>query len=126
MKSFFTKRLLSSEVPFHNPLKKLKLSNFSSSKHSKVKVSGKDIMVKADRDLFARLLVVAQRRSMDLSEVFQYSLGPLPWLLASVDGSLGKTNKSKFLESLTKDIEPVEDVPPTSAIIVDGMAILQE
>lgn len=62
---------------------------------------------------------------MDLSEVFQYSLGPLPWSLASVDGSLGKTNKSKLLESLTKDIEPVEDVPPTSAIIVDGMAILQ-
>lgn len=48
MKSFFTKRLLSSEVPFHDPLKKLKLSNFSSSKLSKVKISGKDIMVKAD------------------------------------------------------------------------------
>ena len=29
------------------------------------------------------------------------------------------------MESLTTDIEPVEDVPPTSAIIVDGMAVLQ-
>lgn len=84
-----------------------------------------ECMVKADRDLFAGLLVVVQKSSMDLSEVFEYSLGPLPWFLASVDGSLGKTDKSKLLESLTKDVDPAEDVPPTSAIIVDDMAILQ-
>ena len=125
MKSFFKTRLLSNEVPFHGPLKKLKLANFSSSKVSKVKIAGKDTMIKADRDLFARLLVVAQRRSMNLSDLFQYSLGPLPWSLASADGSLAKTDKSKLLEILTKDIQLVEDVPPTSAIIIDGMAIVQ-
>jgi len=82
-------------------------------------------MLKADRDLFARLLVVAQTRDMDLREVLQYSLGPLPWSLASVDGSLGKTDKSKLLEILVKEVEPAEDVPPTAALIVDGMAVLQ-
>ena len=57
-------------------------------------------MLKAERNLFARLLVVTQTRDMDLQEVFKYSLGPLPWYLASADGSLCKTVKSKLLESL--------------------------
>lgn len=117
--------MLSSEVSFHDPIKKLKLTNFASSTLSKVKITGKDVMIKADRNLFTRLLVVAQKRSMDLRNVFEYSLGPLPWSPASADGSLCKTDKSKLLESLTKDIEPAEDVPPTAAIIVDGMAVLQ-
>ena len=82
-------------------------------------------MIKADRNLLSLLLIVAQKRYMDLDEVFEYSLGPLPWPLASTDGSLGKTDKSKLMESLMTHIELVEDVPPTSAIIVDGMAVLQ-
>lgn len=45
--------------------------------------------------------------------------------LASTDGTLGKTDKSKLLEPLTNQVGPAEDVPPTAAWIVDGMAILQ-
>lgn len=71
-------------------------------------------MINADRNLLVHLLVVAQTRSMDLCEVFEYSLGLLSWSLASADGSLGKTNKSKLLELLTKDIDLIEDFPPTS------------
>ena len=82
-------------------------------------------MLKADRDLFARLLVVAQTRDRDLRDVLKYPLGPLPWSLAAVDGSLCKTDKSKLLDSLTQQVEPAEDVPPTAAWIVDGMAVLQ-
>ena len=82
-------------------------------------------MIKADRNLFARLLVAAQKRSMDLGELFEYSPGPLPWSIASADDSLCKTDKSKLLEALIKDIEQVEDLPPSAAIIVDGMAILK-
>lgn len=82
-------------------------------------------MLKADRDLFARLLVVAQKRDMDLQEVFNYSLGPLPWSLASADGSLCTDAKSKLLETLIEGVEPAEDVPPSAASIVDGTAALQ-
>ena len=49
----------------------------------------------------------------------------LPSSLASTDGTLGKTDKSKLLEPLTNQVGPAEDVPPTAAWIVDGMAILQ-
>lgn len=102
--------MLSSDVPFHDPLKKLKLVSFTSSTLSKVKISGKDVMIKADRNLFARLLIAAQKRSMDLREMFEYSLGPVPWSLASADGSLCKTDKSKLLESLTKEIETFQEL----------------
>jgi hypothetical protein len=88
MVTFFSKRLLTTQVPFHDPISKLKLANFASPTLSTVKISGRDVMIKADRNLFARLLVVAQTRSMDLREVFKYSLGPLPWSLSSADGSL--------------------------------------
>ena len=36
----------------------------------------------ANRNLFARLIMIMQKRSMDLKEVFKYSLGPFPWALA--------------------------------------------
>ncbi|KAK3731326.1 hypothetical protein QZH41_001754 [Actinostola sp. cb2023] len=83
METFMRKRLMTTEVPFYDPIPKLKLANFASATLSSVKISGRDVMLKADRDLFARLLVVAQTRDMDLREVLQYSLGPLPclWLL---------------------------------------------
>ena len=113
------------EISFHDPIPKLKLATFDSMPVSSVKIGEKEMMLKADRDLFARLLVVAHTRGMDLQEVFKYSLGPLPWSLASADGSICKTVKSKLLETLIKGVEPAEDVPSSVALIVDSMAVLQ-
>ena len=84
MASFIRKRLMTAEVSFYDPM-----ATFDSVfPPSAVKIGGKEVMLKAERDLFARLLVVTQTRDMDLQEVFKYSLGPLPWSLASADGSL--------------------------------------
>lgn len=58
---FVENRLITPEVPFQEPLKKQNLKTFSSGgTASTVKVAGRDVMLKADRDLFARLLVAAQ------------------------------------------------------------------
>ena len=62
---------------------------------------------------------------MDLQEVFKYSLGPLPWSLASADGSHCTAAKSKLLETLFEGVEPAEDVPPSAAMFADGTAVLQ-
>ena len=62
---------------------------------------------------------------MDLQRVFHYSLGPLPWALATPDGQLAKTSKSTLLDALEKDCQPAERVPRGAAWIVDAMAILQ-
>ena len=125
MTTFIRKRLISTEVPFYDPIPKLKLATFDSVSLSSVKIGRREVILKADRYLFAHLLVVAQTRDMDLREVFKYFLGPLPWSLASADGSLCKTVKSKLQESLVEGVEPAEDAPPTAALLVDGMAVLQ-
>lgn len=62
---------------------------------------------------------------MDLREVFKHSLGPLPWALAGTNGALTKMLKSKLADYLIKDVDPAEDVSPSAAWVVDGMAILQ-
>ena len=118
----FIQRLVKTEVPFHDPVSKMKLSIFASLSLSRVKIGGKEVILKADRDLFARLIVTAQTRETDLREVFTYSLGLVLWSWASADGSLCKTVMSKLLESL---VDGVEDIPPAAALIVDGMAVLQ-
>ena len=81
--SFITDHLETSTVPFFDPIPQIKLGNFSSKTLTKVKASKTDIMLKADRAIFARLLVVAQTRSVDLLKLFTYSLGPIPWSLAN-------------------------------------------
>ena len=78
------------KFPSMTPIPKLKLATFYSMPVSSVKIGGKEVMLKADRDFFARLLVVTQARDMDLQTVFKYFLGPLLWSLASADGSFCK------------------------------------
>ena len=81
--------------------------------------------MRADRTLFARLAVVAQSRSLDMRSVLHCELGPVPWSLATPDGGLVKTDKSCLLHLLESGTQPVEDVPPMAAMILDGMAVLQ-
>ena len=40
-----------------------------------VRVKGTDVIIRADRHLMARMLVVAQARSMDLRKVLTHELG---------------------------------------------------
>ena len=56
-----------------------------------------------------------------------YSLGTISFPLASVDGSLAKTDKSALLHLLEDQSEEciVSSVPSGSALIVDGMAVIQ-
>ena len=49
----------------------------------------------------------------------------MPWSIASVDGSLVKTAKSKPLELLEKSVPPAENVPSDAAWMIDAMALLQ-
>ena len=39
---------------------------------------------------------------MDMCEVLSHSLGPVPWSLATTDGNLAETQKSKLTEALEK------------------------
>ena len=75
------------------------------------------IQLGADRNLFARLATIAQTRSVDMCLVLAFPLGPVPWSLASPDGSLVKTNKAKLLHYLEEDSQPLTIVPPSARIL---------
>ncbi|XP_041369507.1 uncharacterized protein LOC121383502 [Gigantopelta aegis] len=127
--NYMKERLISKKgVDMFAPIKNLKLKTFGDQKRQKQNTKAEKVAVlKNDRALFARLLVIAQTRKIDLREILTYSLGSISLPLASMDGSLAKTSKSALLDLVEKKAEDclVTLVPSNSAIILDAMAVLQ-
>jgi len=85
--------------------------------------------------------MLSQRQDISLERLFQYPLGPIPWALATADGTLVKTNKAQIMhciEALTEKVDvdaaqnpqtttqrDVTTVPENSVHIIDGNALLQ-
>ena len=95
----------------------------------KIKVRGgtsQELIIKADRALFAQRLIIAENRKMNISDVLCHPLGPLTWSLASADGSLRKTNKSSLLNDFKKNIPAANTIPQPSARVIDGMSLVQK
>lgn len=105
----------------------MKLGSFrDAQKKTSVTAGEKNVIIKVDRNLFARLLVIGQSRQMDLRDLLTHELGPLPWSLASSDGSLAKTNKAILSKLLEDGVECLPSLPEeTTAVIIDAMAMLQ-
>ena len=84
MDTFVEKRLNKCEVNFWDPLPNLKIETFSSTtKKTHVKASNDEfVTVRADRDLFGRLLIASNARQIDLKEVLSYELSTVPFALA--------------------------------------------
>ena len=65
--TFVEDRLSSTHKCFCDTLSKLKLGNFSNvKKSSSLSKEGKTVILRADKNLFARLLVIGQGRKVDL------------------------------------------------------------
>ena len=63
---------------------------------------------------------------MDLKDLLSHELGPLPWSLASSNGSLAKTNKAILSKLLENGVECPPTLPDlTTAVIIDAMAMRQ-
>ena len=111
---------------FHDPIKAAKLMTFSNilQKKKQVNSSGRAIILKADRALFGRIIVMAQSRDLQMAHILSHPLGPLPWALASPDGTMRKTNKATLASCLQKNITPVNRIPDNSASVIDGMSLV--
>ena len=125
--AFIEKRLLSDSVGFFDPLPKLRLGTFrDAQKKTTVSKEGRAVILRTDRNLFARLLVSGQRRQMDLRQLLVQELGPLPQSLALFDGALVKINKAALPKLLEDGVESLQCLPAqTTAVIMDAMAMLQ-
>lgn len=126
-KVFREERLEQSTETFHRPLQKKKLKTFTNlaKKDKLCKVGPKDIILKADRNLFAHMIIIAQSRQLQMQEVLGHSLGPVPWALSTPDGSLRKTSKAALALELQKYVAPAENIPRESVCLIDGMALVQ-
>ena len=70
-------------------------------KKIKVKASNNhEVVLKAEKRLFAHIIVTAEWRNLQMSEVLVHPLGPLPWTLANPDGRCVKTNKASLAKEL--------------------------
>ena len=128
MQEFITNRLCKEpKLNLFDPIKKMKLATFSTMSKTKIcKLKGKEISLKSSKDLFCKVTIIAQKRSLNLNQLFQYPLGPLPLALAETDGTLKKSPKSALLHKLEGPTEPVEVIPGEYAFIADGMACVRQ
>ena len=125
---FIQKRLVEKTIKFQDPMKKLNLHTFNSMAVVKSLSSSKKktIQIKAERNLLGRLLLLSQENDISLEKLFKYPLSPIPWSLATADGGLVKTDKSKLMHHL-ESLVPAA-VSPTlenCTYIIDGNALFQ-
>ena len=92
----------------------------------KMNVNGKNVVIQADRSFFARILVIQEKRSISTRELLQYSLGPIAWALATPNGSIYKSVKSKLLNALEDKIQVLDTIPPKATRVYDGMCVIQQ
>ena len=99
LKKFWDERILSKEVDFYAPIKRLKLKSFENlCVRKNIKLKEKSVVIAAERGIFGRLLTIARSQDgLSLKQILCYSLSPIPWALGHSDGSLVKTTKSKLL-----------------------------
>jgi hypothetical protein len=127
---FIKSRLVNKTIKFHDTLKRLNLSTFKSMSVLKRMSTShkKNFAIKAERNLLGRLVFLAQENDINLEKLFEYPLGPIPWSLATADGSMIKTNKAQLMHHLESLVscETVDLHSKLSVVnIVDGNALLQ-
>ena len=114
-------------VKFHDTVKKAKLKTFADL-NKKIKVelsSNQEVVLKAEKRLFAQMIVIAECRNLQMSEVLAHPLGPFPWTLANPNGTLRKTNKASLAKELQKTVQAADVIHQPSACLIDGMALVQ-
>ena len=67
---------------FHDTIPKAKAANIYRPEKREVQVkskTSKEIILKADRNLFAQMILIAENQKLQMREVLRHPLGPLPW-----------------------------------------------
>ena len=119
-------RLKTNATGFFDTLPKLKLGTFNdATKRKSVLTKGKNVVLHADRNLFARLLVIGQSRKMDIKDLLTHELGLLPWSLAALDGTLAKTKKAILCSLVENSVKVPSNLQASTAVIFDAMALIQ-
>ena len=125
--AFVNDRLVEKSTSFHAPIKKMNLKTFASiaTKKTVTGANKKSKELAAERNLFGQLILLAVAHSISLEKVLMYPLGPVPWSLATADGSPTRTDKSKLLHKLEEG-HVLSENPGKALHIIDGNALFYE
>ena len=130
VKDFVKERLIKKETKFHDTIKQQKLKTFESLYAVNVRVGKeKTVSIKADRDLFRRVVVALESgREVDVGELLERELSSVPLSLATLDRKLrncaSKADLSHILQGNKAQIQAPTNLDQTCTII-DGMAAIQ-
>lgn len=126
-KTFIQERVADKSKSFHATISQNRLKTFvvGKSKAKSTKMSSS-----TDRNTFARLVVVAQSRDIDMKTILSYQLSDVPAAISSADGqSIAKTTKSallSFLEDKCQDVIACNFQNASPAVVIfDAMALIQ-
>ena len=122
-------KLLVEEPDIFSTIPKMKLKTFDvlNKPVSRMTSKGKVVSLKTDRNTFARLFVIGQKRSIDVQQMLSFCHGPYPLSLATVTGGICKTTKARLLQSFQSEFPDciVDNFPDASCVLIDAMAVLQ-
>ena len=92
-KEFVQERVVDKKISFHVSVKKQNPKTSSNQAKASLLVQGKakkNNERTAERNVFGQLVVLALQHELNLGSVLSYTLGPVPWGLATADGALQK------------------------------------
>ena len=107
-------------------LPRLKLKSFPALKQVNVSTNQKQVALRADKNLVSMMALISQSRRLDMPSVLAHPLGPVPWALASANGTMQKSNKAALGIALEKLADTVEVIPTNSACIIHGMSMVRK
>ena len=112
-------------VDLKAPIHKNKALTFASLYTVVQYVKGKQSTIKTDRNILQRLIMAYRAgRDVNLNNIRQHELMPVPLSLATTSGTLHSPNKSLLADILTKDIltPPTITLDGPSCLLIDGQA----
>ena len=116
----FTQESISGNLkPFHDPIKKTKITMFKDmTKSTKMANNGKSAVIDANRNILGKLLAISAKheKRIDFEVALSYTLSTTPLSLPNPDGSRRATQKSKFLGVLSS----FQDEPGAQTEVVDA------
>ena len=91
------------ESNFYTPIKQSKLQTFGSLRISKdVKVNEKTVTVKSSYQVFSQFMMIQQSRQVNMRDIAEYELGPIPWAFTKPNREMWNTPKSKIIKDIEK------------------------
>ena len=89
----------------------------------------KEKVIKYDKDLLQKFLVVSRSGEVDLQDMLSYEVSPIPLSIAHLNGSMRETAKCNLLKELMININIPDHLPdhdPSSVIyLIDFIVLVQ-